>query len=153
MPEGVCLVETRTMVHAVTVEGLAEAVTQVERAARELASAEVDVILQAGTAIAFFRGFGHDAEICQRITTATGIKSTTSLTAVVTALRALGIRRPAIATSYIADIDARFADVLKQTGFEVAAIRGMGLRKSTDMGKVQPSATYSLAKEVVRSAP
>ena len=34
-----------------------------ERAALELASAEVDVILQAGTAIAFFRGFGHDAEL------------------------------------------------------------------------------------------
>ena len=53
MPNGVCLVETRTLVHDVTMEGLAEAVTQVERAALELASAEVDVIVQAGTAIAF----------------------------------------------------------------------------------------------------
>src|SRR5688572_30904474 len=103
MPEGVCLVETRTMVHAVTVEGLVEAVTQVERAARELASAEVDVILQAGTAIAFFRGIGHDGEICRRITAATGIKSTTSFTAVAAAMNALGIRKPAIATTYIAD--------------------------------------------------
>jgi maleate cis-trans isomerase len=153
MPEGVCLVETRTMVHDVSVEGLAEAVTQVERASRELASAEVDVILQAGTAIAFFRGFGHDADLCRRITAATGIKSTTSLTAVVEALKALGIKRPAIATSYIPDIDARLVDVLEQSGFQVAAIRGMGLAKSTDMGKVQPSDTYSLARDVARSAP
>ena len=49
MPDGVCLVETRTLVQDVTVEGLAGAVTQVERSALELASAEVDVILQAGT--------------------------------------------------------------------------------------------------------
>lgn len=153
MPEGVCLVETRTMVHDVSVEGLAEAVTQVERAARELASAEVDVIVQAGTAIAFFRGFGHDADICRRITEATGITSTTSLTAVVEALRALGIRRPAVATSYIADIDARLAGVLEQSGFAVAAIRGMGLSKSPDMGRVHPDDTYRLAKEVARSAP
>lgn len=152
MPVGVCLVETRTMVHDVSVEGLAESVTQVERAARELASAEVDVILQAGTAIAFFRGFGHDADLCRRITEATGIKSTTSLTAVVEALNTLGIKKPAIATSYIADIDARLVDVLEKSGFEVAAIRGMGLAKSTDMGKVQPSGTYSLAKDVARSA-
>ena len=55
MPDGVCLVETRTLIHDVTVEGLSETVKQVERAALELASAEVDVILQAGTAIAFFR--------------------------------------------------------------------------------------------------
>ena len=81
MPEGVCLVETRTLLHDVTVEGLGETVKQVERAALELASAEVDVILQAGTAIAFFRGFGHDQELSRRISAATGIKATTSLTA------------------------------------------------------------------------
>jgi maleate isomerase/arylmalonate decarboxylase len=153
MPEGVCLVETRTMVHDVSAEGLAEAVTQVERAARELASAEVDVILQAGTAIAFFRGAGHDRELSERITGVTGIQATTSFTAVVAALNAMGIHRPAIATSYIADIDARLVDVLNQSGFEVAAIRGLGLKRSPDMGRVQIPETYQLAREVARSAP
>ena len=107
LPEGVCLVETRTLLHDVTVEGLAETVTQIERAALELASAEVDVILQAGTAIAFFRGFGHDQELSRRINVATGIKSTTSLTSLVDALRALGIsarrsRHPTSRTSTLA---------------------------------------------------
>ena len=153
LPEGVCLVETRTLLHDVTVEGLADTVKQVERAALELASAEVDVILQAGTAIAFFRGFGHDRELSERISVTTGIKATTSLTAVVDALRTLGITRPAIATSYLADIDARLVEVLEQSKFKVAAIRGMGLKKSIDMGKVLPDATYALAKEVARSAP
>ena len=153
MPNGVCLVETRTLVQDVTVEGLAEAVAQVERAALELASAEVDVILQAGTAIAFFRGFGHDTQLCRRIEEVTGIKATTSLTAIVEASRALGIKKPAIATSYIADIDGRLMDVLEKSGFEVAAIEGMGIKKSIDMGKVEPEETYLLAKQVVRSAP
>jgi maleate isomerase len=153
MPSGVCLIETRTLVHDVTVEGLAEAVTQVERAALELASAEVDVILQAGTAIAFFRGLGHDIELSGRITAATGIKATTSLTAIVEALRALGIKKPAVATSYIADIDARLVEVLEKSEFQVAAIKGMGIKKSVDMGKVEPKETYRLAKEVARSAP
>ena len=153
MPEGVCLVETRTLLHDVTVDGLNETAKQVERAALELASAEVDVILQAGTAIAFFRGFGHDHELSRRIHAATGIQATTSLTAVVEALRALKIQRPAIATSYLADIDARLVEVLEKSGFEVAAIRGMGLKKSIDMGKVTPEETYRLAREVVRSAP
>lgn len=152
MPEGVCLVETRTLLHDVTVEGLSETVKQVERAALELASAEVDVIVQAGTAIAFFRGFGHDQELSRRITAATGIQATTSLSAVVAALRALGITRPAIATSYLADIDARLVAVLRQSGFEVAAIRGLGLKRSIDMGKVLPDETYKLAREVARSA-
>jgi maleate isomerase len=153
LPEGVCLVETRTLLHDVTVDGLAETVKQVERAALELASAEVDVILHAGTAIAFFRGFGHDRELSERITATTGIKATTSLTAVVDALRTLGITRPAIATSYLAEIDTRLVEVLERSEFKVAAIRGMGLKKSIDMGKVLPDKTYALAKEVARSAP
>lgn len=153
LPNGVCLVETRTLIYDVTVDGLSETVKQVERAALELASAEVDVIVQAGTAIAFFRGFGHDRELSRRIHAATGIQATTSLTAVVDALRALGIKRLAIATSYLGDIDARLAEVLEKSGFEVAAIRGMGLKKSIDMGKVSPEETYRLAREVVRSAP
>lgn len=153
MPDGVCLVETRTLLHDVTVEGLSETVKQVERAALELASAEVNVILQAGTAIAFFRGFGHDQELSRRITTATGVKATTSLTAVVAALRALNIQRLAIATSYLAEIDARLVDVLEQSGFQVAAIRGMGLKKSIEMGKVAPEETYRFAKDVARAAP
>jgi maleate isomerase len=152
MPDGACLVETRTLLHDVTVEGLTETVKQVERAALELASAEVDVILQAGTAIAFFRGFGHDQELSRRITAATGIKATTSLTAVVEALRVLGIKKPAIATSYLADIDARLVDVLAQSGFAVAAIRGMGLKRSIDMGKVMPEETYRLTRKVVAAA-
>jgi maleate cis-trans isomerase len=65
----------------------------------------------------------------------------------------LRIQRLAIATSYLADIDARLAEVLEKSGFEVAAIRGMGLKKSIDMGKVTPEETYRLAREVVQSAP
>jgi maleate isomerase len=124
MPDGVCLVETRTL-----------------------------VILQAGTAIAFFRGFGHDQELRQRISAVTGITATTSLMAVIEALRALNANRLAVATSYIAEIDGRLVDVLEKSGFEVSAIRGLGLKKSIDMGKVEPGETYRLAKEVVDSAP
>jgi maleate isomerase len=153
LPDGVSLVETRTLLHDVTVEGLTETVKQVERAALELASAEVDVILQAGTAIAFFRGLGHDLELINRIMDATGIRATTTLTAVVMALRQLGVTRLAVASSYLPDIDARLVNVLHGSGFEVVAIRGMGLKKSIDMGKVLPDATYALAKQVARSAP
>lgn len=152
LPDGICLVETRTLVYDVTLEGLREAVRQVERAALELASAEVDVIVQAGTAIAFANGFGHDQDLCRRIHAATNIRATTSLTAIIEALRALKVRRLAVATSYLAEIDARLVDVLEKSGFEIAAIHGMGLKKSIDMGKLYPEATYRFARDVVGSA-
>ncbi len=150
-PDGVCLVETRTLLHDVTVEGLTETAKQIERAALELASAEVDVILQAGTAIAFFRGLGHDLELINRIATVTGIRATTSLTAVIDALRKLRMSRLAVATPYLSDIDARLVNVLHGSGFEVVAIRGLGLKRSIDMGKILPDQTYRLALDVAHS--
>jgi maleate isomerase len=71
---------------------------------------------------------------------------------VVDALRTLQIGRPAIATPYLADLDHRLVDVLEKSGFKVPAIRGMGLKKSIDMGRVLPEETYRLAREVARSA-
>jgi len=152
LPEGVCLVETRTLIHDVTSEGLTEMIKQVERAALELASARVQVILQAGTAAAFFRGLGHDADLIRRIAAVTGITATTSMTAVVDALRALGIRRPAIATPYIREMDEKLAEVLRQSGFEIAAMKGLGIRQSIDMGDLEPEAAYAIARATVAAA-
>ena len=152
LPDDVCLVETRTLIHDVTSECLAEMIKQVERAALELASAGVKVILQAGTAAAFFRGMGHDADLIRRIMAATGIQATTSMTAVVDALRALGIRRPAIATPYIREMDEKLIDVMRQSGFEIAGIEGLGIKRSIDMGELEPENAYRLAGEVVECA-
>jgi maleate cis-trans isomerase len=153
MPEGVCFIETRTLIQDVTVAGLSEMVKQVERAARELASAEVELILQAGTAAAFFRGIGYDVELIRRITEATGMRATTTLTAVVAALEQLRIRRLAVATSYLPEIDAKLVEVLEESGLNVCTVRGMGLQRSIDMGKVFPESTYRLAREAVEASP
>jgi maleate cis-trans isomerase len=153
LPDGVCLVETRTLIHNVTVEGLGEMIKQVERAAEELASAEVDVIIQAGTAGQFFRGVGHDQDLIQRIESATGIRATTTFTAVTEALRGLGIKRLAVATPYLEEIDALLCEALEESGFRVLEIRGLGLKRSIDMGRQPPAVAYRLAREVAGSAP
>ncbi len=111
----------------------------------------MDVILQAGTAAAFFRGLGHDLDLIRRITAATKIQATTTLTAVVDALRALGVRRPAVATPYIPEMDAKLVEVLQQSGFETAGIKGLGLRRSIDMGDLGPEAAYRLGREALRA--
>jgi maleate cis-trans isomerase len=111
--------------------------------------AEVDVILQAGTAIAFFRGFGHDRELAQLITTATGSKPLRR-TAVVEALRTLSITRPGSRFYFPTSMPA--GRCVEQSGFQVAAIRSMGLKRSIDMSKFIDE-TYRLAREAVRAAP
>jgi maleate isomerase len=46
-------------------------------------------------------------------------------------------------------MDEKLADVLRQSGFEIAGIEGLGIRRSIDMGALEPDSAYRLAREVV----
>jgi maleate cis-trans isomerase len=140
-PDGVITVSTRMFIERVDPEGLTAMVGQVERAAKELATARPSVILMAGTAGAFNGGPGFDRELIERIEDAAGVPATTTMTAVLDALDALDIERVAVATSYIQSVDDLLAAALRAAGKDVVAIRGMGILKSIDMGDVEPDTT------------
>jgi maleate isomerase len=152
-PESVIVVSTRMFIERVDSEGLTAMVQNVERAARELASARANVILMAGTAGAFNGGPGFDRELVRRIEDAGGVPATTTMSAVLDALAALEVQKVAIATSYIPPVDQALASVLQAEGLEVLGIEGMGLLKSIDMGDVLPEETYRFAKAAFARAP
>ncbi len=154
MPQDVIVVSTRMYIERVDPDGLTDMVANVERAARELATARPNVILMAGTAGAFNGGLNFDAELSRRIKAASGgVTGTTTMTAVLDALRTKNIRKVAVATSYIEDVDKALAAVLAGSGIEVAAIKGMGILKSIDMGDVMPEQTYRFARGVFEASP
>lgn len=151
-PDGVTVVSTRMFIEAVDRDGLTGMVKNVERAARELATARPSVILMAGTAGAFNGGPGFDRDLIRRIEDAAGLPGTTTMTAVMAALDALDVERIAVATSYIPSVDDMLAAALRASGREVVAIRGMGILKSIDMGDLAPEANLAFAREVLRDA-
>jgi maleate isomerase len=154
MPDGVIVVSTRMYIEQVDPIGLTSMVTNIERAARELATARPNVILMAGTAGAFNGGLNFDAELSSRIKRASGgVIGTTTMTAVREALRAMNIRRVAVATSYVETVDKALCTVLNGSGIEVLMIRGMGLLKSIDMGDIEPEETYRFARGVFDGVP
>jgi maleate cis-trans isomerase len=154
MPDGVIVVSTRMFIERVDADSLTGMVTHVERAARELATARPDVILMAGTAGAFNGGLNFDSQLSRRIEQASGgLTSTTTMTAVLQALKALRVQRLGIATSYIASVDAALANVVTGSGLSVAGAKGMGILKSIDMGDVRPEQTYRFARSVFEGMP
>ena len=154
MPDDVIVVSTRMFIERVDPEGLSSMVTNVERASKELATARPNVILMAGTAGAFNGGLNFDAELSRRIERAAGgVPGTTTMSAVLAALRALQVSKVAIATSYIPSVDQALADVLRGSGIEVPMIKGMNILKSIDMGDVEPEETYRFARDVFAAAP
>jgi maleate isomerase len=152
MPDGVIVVSTRMYIESVDAAGLTEMVTHVERAARELATARPNVILMAGTAGAFNGGLNFDVELGRRIRAASGVAGTTTMSAVLAALKAIRTRRLAVATSYIESVDRALVAALTGSGIQVVAAKGMGILKSIDMGDVEPEETYRFARGVFEAA-
>jgi maleate cis-trans isomerase len=121
-PEGVATASSRIMFEP-TVAGLRRMVQSVERAATELACERIsDLIMFCCTVGSMIEGPEHDTKIIGMIEEKTGIRATTTTTAVIQALRHLGVRRLAVATPYTADINAIEASALESFGFEVTCI-------------------------------
>ena len=95
-------------------------------AARLLADARVDVICWNGTSGAW-KGLAADEAICAAITEETGIPATTGTLAQLSAFRAHGISRYALAVPYLADVRDAIIEVYGEAGFTCVGSAHLGI--------------------------
>lgn len=133
----------------VSPEGFAPVVDRIVDLARELRGAGATAISMMGTSISFYRGAAFTEQLRQQMEDATGVPCTTMSHAVLRSLRALGVQRVAVATSYIDELNQRLVDYLTQGGIEVTAIQGLGLTAVRDVVQVTPQALIDLSERVV----
>ena len=137
----------------VSPEGFAPVIDTVLDRARELRAAGADVISLMGTSISFYRGPAFTESLRLAMAEVTGVPCTTMSHAIVAALRQLGIRRVAVATSYIDELNDRLAAYLAHAGFEVTAIEGMSIVGGKEVGVVPTEALVGLSKKVFARDP
>ena len=123
----------------------------VEKAARELATAEVDLIAYGCTSGSFLC---PSDEIRGTISKIAACPAVTTSDAVVAALRALGATRIALATPYLDIVTREEVDFLGREGFEVLAWHGLRLGKTQakrrSINRVPADVTLRLARFVDR---
>jgi maleate isomerase len=151
-PEGVSVHTSRVRLSEVTPDALRLMASEAVRAAEELATADVYVIVYGCTSGSLLEGVEWEERLRREIRERAGVEAITTAQAVVEALRALGIRRVAVATPYIDEINSRERSFLERSGFTVVRIRGLGIVRNTDIGRQPPWVAYRLAKEVAREA-
>lgn len=117
----------------------------IETAAKHLTIIQPHVIAYACTSGSFIKGVGYDEEIISRIEGATGVPATTTSTASVKALRALGVKKVAVAAPYLEEINLRLRAFLEGNGFEVVTFKGLQAKRGIYM--IPSEASYRLAKE------
>lgn len=121
---------------------------ELERAARLLTAIEPALILFACTTGSLVHGPGWDRELIGRIERATGIPATTTTTAVLAALRAVGATSLTVATPYLDSLNEIERDFFTGSGFNVAAIAGLQCPTDAGIGQLGPQDAVDLVDRI-----
>ena len=121
-------------------------------AARALGERGVHSIALLGTSLSFYRGLGFNRELEETMRAASGRAALTATSAVADELRALGARRIAVGTAYDAAMNTRLVAYFGESGFSIAGIAGMNIRKVREAMAVADDAITELAENACAKA-
>lgn len=107
-------------------------------AAKLLADAHVDMIGWSGTSSGWL-GFEADEKLCEEITAATGIPSTTSVLALNRALQVLGEKELGLVTPYKDDVQEAIIKTYATIGIDCSKERHLGLFTNSHFADVTES--------------
>jgi maleate cis-trans isomerase len=126
LPEGVEIHAARVRYpRRVTPENMAMAAERAMAALEDLLPVRPAALAWACTSGSFYAGREGNARLVQQLEgVAGGIPVTTASSAVVAALQALGVRRPAVGAPYSEAMNARLKSFLEESGFEPVAVQG-----------------------------
>ena len=152
-PEGVRFVAAGLGLRRLTPEGYDTVIDRVGELAARLAGQGAAAVALMGTSLSFYKGYAFNEQLKDTIRAATGLPATTMSTGVVEALRALGVRRVAVGTAYIDEVNNRLRQFLADSGFEVLALQGLGIDAVGEARHVSEEALIELGKQVFAAAP
>lgn len=159
-PEGLALYDSSVRfaviglgLKTMTPDGYDSVIDQIVPAAVQLKQQGAAAIDLLGTSLTFYRGAAFNEKLIDDIRKATGLRATSMSTAVVDGLRAVGAQRVAAATAYNEEVNRRLNRFLAESGFEVVAMKGLGLEAIGDPGKVTQAALHQFSSDVFKQAP
>lgn len=159
IPEGISVHASRIPFKEVSRKALIEMEKGIYRAALLMTSIDFDVILVGCTSGSFVKGFGYDQNLIKRITRLTGVKTITTSTAVIDAMKLLKFKKVAVATPYTDEINEIEKKFIEAHGIAVTRIKGLGYSRPakayplaskivSGIGLIEPTLTYKLAMDV-----
>lgn len=152
-PTGVKFLATGVGLERMTPEGYDKVVDRIVPAAKQLAAQGAAAIDVMGTSLTFYKGAAFNEQLKASITKATGLPSTTMSTAIIEGLKAVGGHRLAVATAYNDEVNGRLQSFLHESGFEVLAIKGMGIERFEDRPPVTQDELLEFGTSVWKGAP
>jgi maleate isomerase len=153
VPKGVVLVSHIIGLYNLTKDEFAAAYLKYRDGARDLAKVGVDLIALSGAPLFQLKGFGSDLEMIREVEKETGIPTITSTTADMEAMYFLKMKKLAIVSPYVDEVNERNALWYRESGFDVLKIKGLGIQKNSDIARLPFYAPYQLAREAFLETP
>ncbi|MGC2332825.1 MAG: twin-arginine translocation signal domain-containing protein [Candidatus Acidiferrales bacterium] len=152
-PSGVQFLALGVGLERMTPEGYDEVVGRIVPAAKRLAGNGANAIDVMGTSLTFYRGAAFNQQLKETITKATGLPATTMSTAIVEGLKAVGGHRLVVATAYNDEVNRRLHTFLDESGFEILAIKGMGIERFEYRPPVTQAELIKFTTSIWKAAP
>ena len=152
-PHGVRFLAEGVGLERMTPEGYDKVIDRIVPAAQKLAKLGANAVSLMGTSLSFYKGAAFNQQLADSIHKATGLPSTTMSTAIVEGLKAVGGRRVAVATAYNDVVNQRLEIFLKESGFEVLGVKGMGIERFEDAPPVTQEGLLKFSAGVFESMP
>lgn len=122
------------------------------QAALLLADARVDAICWSGTSAGWL-GFRGDRSLCKAIHESTGIPATTAVLALGQIFRAARVRRFAMVSPYLDEVQQTVITSFAEEGFQCVAERHLSIRNSFAFSEVTAGALTGMVHSVASSKP
>ena len=148
LPPEVTLHTARLFLTKISPDSILGMVRDLEAQSKNLATADVDVIVLGATAPSFLKGLGYDRELIALIEKATGKRATTTSTALIQSLEHLGVGRVVLGAAYDDKVNAIAKSFLEANGIKVLAAEGLGLVDNLVVGRLDVSTAYDLARKI-----
>ena len=152
-PRGVRFLAEGLGLERMTPEGYDKVIDRIIPAAQKLAKEGANAVSLMGTSLSFYKGAAFNQQLADSIRKATGLPSTTMSTAIVEGLKAVGGRRVAVATAYNDVVNQRLEVFLKESGFEVLGVKGLGIERFEDSPPVTQEGLLKFSASVYESMP
>ncbi len=137
----------------ISTRGYEEVIDRVIELAAELGRAGAEAISLMGTSLSFFRGAAFNTALEAEMARRTGLPCTTMSHAIVRGLRALGLRRVAVATAYIDEVNERLSAYLAASDIVATHVRGLAITGVREVATVPTGTLVSLCEEVFAADP
>ena len=146
-PDGVDITCVSLTIQQLTDSDMEDALKGMERAAKQLANFDVEVIYQGGVPPVVARGPGFANELADRLSQACGLPVITDMSAVIEAMRFLKLRTLAMATPFRQFINDRLVKYLASEQITVAHNNALGIERNTEIRRQPIPVEYNLGAQ------